>query len=88
MAITALNLTAQEQTALETLAQRTGRTPDELVHDAVKQLIVQLQFKDRVSLLRQAHGIWKDRTDLPSFADLRGEWERRPKHDDGDPTAD
>jgi len=36
MEIIALNLTGQEQTALERLAQRAGKTPDELVHDAVK----------------------------------------------------
>ena len=41
-------------------AQRTGKTPDELVHDAVKQLIAQLQYEGRLNLLRQAHGIWKD----------------------------
>jgi len=57
MAITALNLTNQEQTALETLAQRTGKTPAELVHDAVKQLILQCQHEDRLSLLRQARGM-------------------------------
>jgi hypothetical protein len=88
MAITALHLTDQEQTALATLAQRTGKTPDELVHEAVKQLIAQLQYEDRLSLLRQARGIWKDRTDLPSLADLRREWDSQPEHDDGDPTTD
>ena len=88
MAIAELNLTAQEQTALETMAQRTGKTPDELVHDAVKQLIAQFQYEDRLSLLRQARGMWKDRTDLPSLADVRREWDRQTEHDDGDTTAD
>jgi hypothetical protein len=71
MAIAGLPLTEQEQKVLETMAQRIGKTPDELVHDAVKQLIAQFQLEDRLSLLRQARGIWKDRTDLPSLADLR-----------------
>jgi hypothetical protein len=88
MAIAGLNLTEQEQTALETMAQRTGKTPDELVHDAVKQLIAQFQYEDRLSLLRQARGMWKDRTDLPSFADIRREWDRQTEHDDGGTTAD
>jgi hypothetical protein len=88
MAITALHLTDQEQTVLATLAQRTGKTPDELVHDVVKQLIAQWQPEDRRSLLRQARGIWKDRTDLPSLADLRREWDRQPEPDDGDPITD
>lgn len=79
MTIAELNLTEQEQTALATMAQRIGKTPDELVHDAVKQLIVQFQCEDRLSLLQQARGMWKDRTDLLSLADLRREWDRQPE---------
>ena len=88
MAIAELNLTAQEQTALETIVQRTGKTSDELVHEAVKQLIAQFQYEDRLSLLRQARGMWKDRTDLPSLTDLRHEWDRQTEHNDGSTTAD
>ena len=81
MAIAGLHLTDQEQTALETMAQRIGKTPDEIVHDAVKQLLAQSQPEDRLSLLRQARGMWKDRTDLPSLTDLRREWDRRELED-------
>jgi hypothetical protein len=88
MAIAGLHLTTQEQTTLETMAQHTGKTPDELIHDAVKQLIAQFQSEDRLRLLQQARGMWKDRTDLPSVAELRGEWDRRLGPNDGDPTAD
>jgi hypothetical protein len=88
MAIAALQLTEQEQTALETMAQHLGKTPDELVHDAVKQLIAQFRSEDRLSLLRQARGMWKDRTDLPSLPDLRREWDRQTEPDSGDTTAD
>ncbi|MFH1051564.1 MAG: hypothetical protein V1779_11640 [bacterium] len=31
---------------------------------------------DRISLLRQAKGIWKDRTDLQTPEELRQSWER------------
>jgi hypothetical protein len=88
MAIAALHLTEQEQTALETIAQRMGKTPDEVVHDAVKQLIAQFQAEDRLSLLRQARGMWKDRTDLPALTDLRCEWDRQLEPNNGDTTAD
>ena len=44
MAIAGLHLTAQEQPVLETMAQHLGKTPDELVHDAVKQLIAQFHL--------------------------------------------
>ena len=88
MAIAHTDLTEHEQKELEIMAQRTGKTPDELVHEAVKQLIAQFQYEDRLSLLRQARGMWKDRTDLPSLADVRREWDRQTEHDDGDTTAD
>jgi hypothetical protein len=88
MAIAGLHLTEQEQTALESMAQRAGKTPDEFVHDAIKQLIEQFQSEDRLRLLRQARGMWKDRTDLPSLTDLRREWDRRTEPNDGPPTAD
>ena len=88
MAIAGLHLTVQEQMALETMAQRMGKTPDELVHDAVKRLIAQFQEEDRLSLLRQARGMWKDRTDLPALADLRSEWDLRAESDHGDTTTD
>lgn len=88
MAIAGLRLTEQEQTALETMAQRMGKTPDELVHDAVKQLIARFQSEDRLRLLRQARGMWKDRTDLPALIDLRREWDRQIEFGNGDTTAD
>jgi len=88
MAIAGLHLTAQEHTTLETMAQRTGKTPDEFIHDTVKQLIAQFQSEDRLRLLRQARGMWKDRTDLPSVADMRHEWDRRLERHHGNPIAD
>ena len=88
MAIAGLHLTAQEQTVLETMAQHLGKTPEELVHDAVKQLIAQFQSEDRLSILRQARGMWKDRTDLPLLTDMRREWDRQTEPDNGDTTAD
>lgn len=88
MAIAGLHLTTQEQTTLETMAQRTGKTPDEFIHDAVKQLIAQFQSEDRLRLLRQARGMWKDRTDLPSVADMRHEWDCRLERHHGNPIAD
>jgi len=88
MAIAGLHLTEQEQTAIETMAQHAGKTPDELIHDAIKQLIAQFQSEDRLRLLQQARGMWKDRTDLPALTDLRREWDRQTEPDDGNPTAD
>ncbi|MCX8038563.1 MAG: CopG family transcriptional regulator [Candidatus Sumerlaeia bacterium] len=85
MAMAKVALTEQEQKALEAVARQLGRTPEELVHDAVKQLIAQHQREDRLALLRQARGMWKDRSDIPSFSDLRREWDRQMEDAHGSP---
>lgn len=69
------HLTEQEQAVLQRMSQQTGKTPEELVHDAVKQWLAQFQQEDRLHLLRQARGMWKDRTDLPKHTDLCREWD-------------
>ena len=76
MAIEGLHLTEQEQATLESIARRSGKTPDELIHNAVKQLLSRFQNEDRLCLLRQGRGMWKGRTDLPSVVELRREWDR------------
>ena len=58
------------------IAQQTGKTPDELLHEAVAQFLAQFQHTRRRALLQQARGIWQDRTDLPSLATLRREFDR------------
>jgi len=88
MAIVGLHLTEREQRVLETMAQRLGKTPDQIVHEAVRQWIAQFQSEDRLSLLRQARGMWKDRTDLPTLTDLRRQWDRQTEPDHGETTAD
>jgi hypothetical protein len=46
------------------------------------------QAEDRLSLLQQARGMWKDRSDLPAVADLRREWDRHIEPDNGNTIAD
>ena len=73
---TAITLTEQEQISLRDIAQQTGKTPDELLHEAVAQFLAQFQQMHRRALLQQARGMWQDRTDLPSVATLRREFDR------------
>ena len=74
---TVITLTEQEQVSLRTIAQQTGKTPEELLHEAVAQFLAQFQQTCRRALLQQARGMWQDRTDLPSVATLRHEFDRR-----------
>jgi len=76
MGSTAITLTEQEQLSLRAIAQQTGKTPEELLHEAVAQFLSQFQQTRRRALLQQGRGMWQDRTDLPSLATLRREFDR------------
>lgn len=70
------SLTESENRTLLEISKATGKTFEELLREAVRMVIRQFQQNDRLILLRQARGIWKDRTDLPSPEILRKEWDR------------
>ena len=76
MAETELDLTEEERSLLQEIARRTGRSESELIHEAISRLIDGFAAENRLSLFRQAKGIWKDRSDLPVFEELRQEWDR------------
>lgn len=76
IAATTITLTEQKQMSLQALAQQTGKTPEALPHEAVVQFLRQSQVLSRRYLLQQAHGMWRDRDDVPALAALRREFER------------
>ena len=76
MATLHIDLTDQENDSLLTIARHKGKSQDELLHDAIQDLISQFQQEDRQALLQSARGIWKNRTDLPSPEELRRDWDR------------
>jgi hypothetical protein len=53
-----------------------GKKKSELIREAVDRLIDKESHGRRELILREAAGIWKDRTDLPDFETLRDEWDR------------
>ncbi|HLL89349.1 MAG TPA: hypothetical protein VK324_08600 [Tepidisphaeraceae bacterium] len=79
-----IELTDANRERLESLARSTGKSWDELVNDAVRQLIAEAEEDEQKRFLawREAllgiEGMWKDRTDLPDFAELRKSWDRNP----------
>jgi hypothetical protein len=72
-----LTLDEQESDALRDLTRRTGRPPEELLGEVVHRFLVPASPSAWPAALRQVSGIWKDRDDLPSLTELRGEWDRR-----------
>ncbi|MBM4081391.1 MAG: CopG family transcriptional regulator, partial [Planctomycetes bacterium] len=63
--------------ALGAIAEQVGKSRDELIREAVRQLVTEFRHNHRRELLRQARGMWKDRTDLPDLEALRREFDER-----------
>lgn len=69
-------LTDSEYQLLHSIAQSTGRSQNELLHEALDLLKAQIDLEHRRELLRTARGMWRDRDDLPSLTELRNEMNR------------
>jgi hypothetical protein len=66
-----LTLSPADSEAVRQLAQRTGKTEAEILHEAVEKLMQQASADSRLTALRQARGMWENRTDLPDFNQVR-----------------
>ncbi len=73
---TQIYLTERQRTELTTISKILGKKQSELIREAVDRLIDQAGNSRREVVLREAAGIWKDRTDLPDFKKIRTEWDR------------
>ena len=73
---TQIYLTEKEHTTLKLLTKQTGKSQSQLIRDAIDGLIELLNHQNRLYLLRQARGMWRERKDLPDFDELRGEFHR------------
>lgn len=76
MVRTQIYLTEQQRTRLAAISKVMGKKQSELIREAIDGLIDRESHGRREIILREAAGIWKDRTDLPDFEELRSEWER------------
>jgi len=76
---TQIYLTKKEREALQAIAQRTGESQSALIRQAIDRYITRFQSEDRDAVLRQAQGMWRDRTDIPDIQTLREEFDRMPQ---------
>ncbi len=76
MVRTQIYLTKRQRDELAAIARVAGKKQSELIREAVDRLIDQAGHGRREAVLREAAGIWKDRTDLPDFEATRSEWNR------------
>jgi hypothetical protein len=77
MTVAQITLTDAADRVLSEVAEQSGKTRDDLLRDIVEQFLARHRTQDRLRLLHQGRGLWKDRTDLPSSGSLRAELDRR-----------
>ncbi len=73
---TQIYLTDKQRAELAIIAKNLGKKQSEIIREAVDRLIDQTSHNRREIVLREAAGIWKDRTDLSDFRAIRSEWDR------------
>lgn len=75
-----ITLTERNSEHADALARETGRTPAQLVNEAFERYVAEVSpmspAGDWKASIMQAAGLWKDRTDLPDFDELRKSWDR------------
>jgi hypothetical protein len=71
MVRTQIYLTEQERDELAILAEASGKKQSELIRNAVDVFIYQSSHGHRNAVLKEASGLWQNRTDLPDFTELR-----------------
>ena len=74
---TQIYLSEAERQGLQAMALRSGRSQSALIREAIDAFLQQQQQpQGRLGRLRQARGLWAERTDLPDWSALRGELDR------------
>ena len=61
---------------IRSIAVKRGRKQSEVIREAIDQFISSFQDGDQKAQLKRAKGIWKNRSDLEEFEQLRTEWDR------------
>jgi predicted transcriptional regulator len=75
---TQIYLSEEERQGLQALALSCGRSQSALIREAIDTFLQQQQPQGRLARLRQARGLWAERSELPDWSALRSELDRLP----------
>ena len=73
---TQVYLTDEEKRSLSQLSDQSGRSQSALIREAIDIYITNQRTLSKSEILAAAAGMWRDRTDLPDFDELRSSWDR------------
>ncbi|MCY3844407.1 MAG: ribbon-helix-helix domain-containing protein [Acidobacteria bacterium] len=73
---TQIYLTEDQRAEIAEIASRSGRRQSEVIREALDSFLEQNGRDRRRAVLREAAGIWRNRSDLPDLTALRREWDR------------
>jgi hypothetical protein len=76
MVRTQIYLTEEENTAISRLSKVLGGGKSQIIRQAIDEFIQKRESSRRLNALREACGMWADRTDLPDFRALRESFDR------------
>jgi hypothetical protein len=77
-----VNLNEKNTERVDQLSRMTGKTAEQLVNEALEHFAAESEadehrkFQEWRHALLGIEGMWKDRDDLPDFAELRKTWNR------------
>jgi Arc/MetJ-type ribon-helix-helix transcriptional regulator len=74
---TQIYLSSEERQGLQSLARQVGRSQSDLIREAIDGFLERHRPSERLSRLRRARGLWRDRKDAPSLAELREALDQR-----------
>ena len=70
---TQIYLTKRQRDKLAAICKVLGKNQSEVIREAIDRFLEETRNE---KVLEEAAGIWKDRTDLPDFRRIRGDWDR------------
>lgn len=73
---TQIYLTENERSTLALIGKQMRKSQSELIREAIDSFCEKKLSQNRIALLRNAKGIWRDRKDLPDFVAVRKEFDR------------